>query len=99
MEGKDKEMRKSLEDFEAADTVTQSLALVEIVKDLLETTKQQLRRVYVVLILSILANLVIVGAFLWYESQWEYETTTETVTTQTVDGEDSQKRLDFNTLS
>ena len=90
MKDNNKNIKESLDAFKEDDPINQSLALVEIVKDLLITTKQQLHRVYVILIISILSNLVIVGAFLWYESQWEYETTTETVTTQTVDGENSQ---------
>ena len=68
------------------DTLEQSIALTEIVKDLLQSTKQHLNRVYV--ILSILANLIIVGAFLWYESQFTY--TKETTVTQTVGGENSR---------
>lgn len=85
----DDKLNESLEPFEEDNIVNQSLALVDIVKDLLATTKKHLNRVYVVLIISILSNLVIIGAFLWYESQWTYETT-ETTTTQTVDGENSQ---------
>lgn len=85
----DDKLNENLESFEEDTIVNQSLALVDIVKDLLATTKKRLNRVYVVLIISILSNLVIIGAFLWYESQWTYETT-ETTTTQTVDGENSQ---------
>lgn len=70
------------------DTLEQSIALTEIVKDLLQSTKQHLNRVYIVLIISIITNLIIVGAFLWYESQFTYEK--ETTVTQTVDGENSQ---------
>ena len=69
------------------DALEQSIALTEIVKDLLNSTKKHLNRVYVILIISILANLIIVGAFLWYESQFTYEK--ETTVTQTVDGENS----------
>lgn len=69
------------------DALEQSIALTEIVKDLLQSTKQHLNRVYVVLIISILVNLIIVGAFLWYESQFTYEK--ETTVTRTVDGENS----------
>ena len=71
------------------DVVTQSLAMIDIVKDLLDATKKQLKAIYILLAISLLCNLAIVGAFLWYESQFEYEVTTETVTTQTVDGENS----------
>lgn len=69
------------------DALEQSIALTEIVKDLLDSTKKHLNRVYVILIISILSNLIIVGAFLWYESQFTYEK--ETTVTQTVDGENS----------
>nr|DAP13418.1 MAG TPA: hypothetical protein [Caudoviricetes sp.] len=69
------------------DALEQSIALTEVVKDLLKSTKQHLNRVYIVLIISILSNLIIVGAFLWYESQFTYEK--ETTVTQTVDGENS----------
>ena len=68
--------------------IDEDFALFNVMKDLLTTTKQQLNRVCIVLIISILCNLIIVGSFLWYESQWEY-TTTETTTTQGVDGENS----------
>ena len=69
------------------DALEQSIALTEIVKDLLNSTKKHLNRVYVILIISILSNLIIVGAFLWYESQFTYEK--ETTVTRTVDGENS----------
>ena len=69
------------------DALEQSIALTEVVQDLLKSTKQHLNRVYIVLIISILSNLIIVGAFLWYESQFTYEK--ETTVTQTVDGENS----------
>lgn len=89
-------LTQGLKDFENREVVEQSLALVDIVKDLLDTTKKHLNKVYIALIVSILSNLIIIGAFLWYESQWEYETTTETTTTteqvidQKVSGENSK---------
>lgn len=81
-------LNKSLIDFAEDDALKQSIALSDVVRELLDTTKRQLNKIYILLMISILANLVIVGAFLWYESNWEYETT-ETIT-QTVDGEDSE---------
>lgn len=84
---KNERLNKALQDFDESETIEQSLALVDIVKDLLDTTKRHLSRIYIILLVSILSNLVIVGAFLWYESHWDY-TTTETIT-QTVDGKDS----------
>lgn len=80
------EKLKEIEELEGKEAVEQSMALVEIVKDLLDTTRQQLKRIYIILAISIIANLVIVGAFLWYESHMELS---ETIT-QTVDGESSQ---------
>lgn len=81
------EKLKEIEELEGKEAVEQSMALVEIVKDLLDTTRQQLKRIYIILAISIIANLVIVGAFLWYESHMEVTETT--TTTQTVDGESS----------
>lgn len=85
-------LKQGFQEFEEKDVVEQSLALVDIVKDLLETTKQHLNKIYVILAVSLLTNLIIVGAFLWYESHMNttVETSTETVTTQTVDGENSE---------
>ena len=57
----------------------QSVALNRIVMQLLHTRAQECKRLWVALIISILVNLAIVGGFLWYESQWEYTTTTTEV--------------------
>lgn len=62
----------SLRDFENRDITEQSLALVDVVKDLLDTTKKHLNRVYILLGISIVVNLLTVFGFLWYESQFEY---------------------------
>lgn len=43
---------------------------------------------FIVLIISLIINACIVARFLYYESLWEYETTTTTVT-QEVEGEGS----------
>lgn len=67
-----------------ADITEQSVALVRIVMDLLDTTKKQVKGLIIALIVSIVTNIVIVGAFLYYESQFEYvETSKETVTMST----------------
>lgn len=85
-------LNKELDGFQKTDELKQSLALVDILRDLLDTTKRQLNKIYILLLVSILSNLIIVGAFLWYESHMTttVETTTETVTTQTVDGDDAE---------
>lgn len=77
------DLNQGFQDFEEKEIVEQSLGLVNIVKDLLEATKQHLNKIYVILIISLLTNLIIVGAFLWYESCMStiVETSTETVTT------------------
>ena len=46
----------------------QSIALNRIVTTLLEQSKKQTRLTAVLLLVSIVVNLLIVGAFLWYES-------------------------------
>ncbi len=88
---KDK-LNKTLNELENKDELEQSFALVDILRDLLDTTKQHLNKVYILLCVSILSNLVIVGAFLWYESQMStiVEETTETTTTQEVDSDDAE---------
>lgn len=61
------------------DALDQSVALNKIVMQLLKTRAQECKRLWVALVISILVNLAIVGGFLWYESQWEYTTTTTEV--------------------
>ena len=70
-----------------SDDLKQSLAVIEICKDLLEHKKRDTKLLFTALILSLCINLVIVGAFLWYESNWEYTDTTTVQTEQTVDGD------------
>lgn len=67
---------------EEEDALDQSVALNRIVLQLLKTKAQETKRLWVALIISILVNLCIVGGFLWYESQWEYTTTTTTEVSQ-----------------
>ena len=67
----------------------QSLAVIEICKDLLEHKKRDTKLLFISLILSLCVNLIIVGAFLWYESNWEYTDTTTVQTEQIVDGDGS----------
>lgn len=67
---------------EEEDALDQSVALNKIVINLLKTRAQENKRLWIALILSILINLFIVAGFLWYESQWEYTTTTTTEVTQ-----------------
>lgn len=67
---------------EEENALDQSVALNKIVINLLKTRAQENKRLWVALILSILINLLIVAGFLWYESQWEYTTTTTAEVTQ-----------------
>ncbi len=60
------------------DALDQSMALNKITMHLLKTRAQECKRLWIALIISILVNLLTVGAFLWYESQWEQTTTTTT---------------------
>lgn len=80
------DFEKGIKELKDNDAIEQSLALVEIVKDLLDTTKKHLNRVYLLLGISLVVNFLTVGSFLLYESQFEYEATTEEViTTETTD--------------
>lgn len=70
-----------------SDELNQSFAVIEICKDLLEHKKRDTKILFVSLIISLCMNLAIVGAFLWYESGWEYSDTVTTTTEQVVDGD------------
>ena len=71
---------------EEENALDQSVALNKIITQLLKTKAQENKRLWIALVISILVNLFIVGGFLWYESQWEYTTTTTEVVQ---DSEDS----------
>lgn len=68
-----------------SDELSQSFAAIEICKDLLEHKKRDTKILFVSLIISLCMNFAIVGAFLWYESGWEYSDTVTTTTEQVVD--------------
>lgn len=63
-------------------------ALIELMRDMLNYKKKEARFLFIALIAVIAMNLLMVGAFLYFESQMQ-TTTTTTTTTQTVDGEDN----------
>ena len=65
----------------------QSLAVIQLCRDLLEHKKRDTKILFIALIISLLTNLAIVVAFLWYESGWDYTDTTTTTTEQYVDGD------------
>lgn len=71
---------------EEENALDQSVALNKIITQLLKTKAEENKRLWIALVISILINLLIVGGFLWYESQWEYTTTTTEVVQ---DSEDS----------
>lgn len=78
---------------ESDDVSAQSIALVKIVMNLLDTTKKQIKGLIVALIVSIITNIVIVCAFLYYESQFEYietlDNTDKGTVTMTTEGENA----------
>lgn len=76
-----KELSESLENFEKEDEITQSLALVDVVKDLLQEAKSHLHKMYILLVVSLLVNLLTAGIFVWYE--YHMSTTVETVSETT----------------
>ena len=64
-------------------------ALIELMRDMLAYKKREARYLFIALIAVVCMNLLMVGAFLYFESQMETVTTTTTTTTQEVDGEDN----------
>lgn len=61
-------------------------ALIALMRDMLEYKKKEARFLFIALIAVVVMNLLMVGAFLYFESQMQ-TTTTTTTTTQSVDGE------------
>lgn len=78
----EKDLKKLKEEQGALD---QSIALNKITMKLLHDRAADCKRLWIALIISILVNLSIVGSFLWYESQWDYTTTTTKTTMVTQD--------------
>lgn len=79
------------------DALDQSIALNKITMKLLEKKHKEDILTKIILLVSILVNLIIVGIFVAYESQFvvvpgntETVTTSTTTTTQDVDGENAQ---------
>lgn len=72
------------------DALDQYSALTHIVWDLCEAKKKESKLFLIALLVSIFINVVIVGMFIWYELQWEYQETVTTVTEQEVSGTGSE---------
>lgn len=75
-------LQAELDLLKGKDALDQSIALNRIVMTLLEQNKRRDRIISILLAVSIIVNVLIVGGFLWYESQWEVTTTTTTTITQ-----------------
>lgn len=75
-------LQAELDLLKGKNALDQSIALNRIVMTLLEQNKRRDRILSLLLVISILINALIVGGFLWYESQWEVTTTTTTTITQ-----------------
>lgn len=74
-------------------TFEESTALNKITLDLLEQRKKENLRLWIVILALIIVNLVEVGLFFWYESQFETETTTTTTTVEQDTGEGSGNNI------
>ena len=62
--------------------------MTELLKDVLQQKKRDMKTLIVVLIISLCMNFAEAVVFLYFQSQWDYQTTTTTTTEQTVDGDD-----------
>lgn len=82
------DLQAELNLLKGKDALDQSIALNRIVMTLLEQNKRRDRIISILLAISIVINALIVGGFLWYESQ--FETTWETTTTTTTITQDSE---------
>lgn len=102
MDKKEQETKDFMQELQnESEAIRQSVVIGRLIQDAVDREsenaqkdKDRLTKIVKImawiLALSIFINVAIVGAFLWYESQWEYETTTTTTTTQTVDGSDAE---------
>lgn len=92
MEQETKDFMQELQN--ESEAIRQSVVIGRLIQDAADREHERANGIIKILAgllaLSLLINMAIVGAFLWYESQWEYETTTTTTTTQTVDGSDAE---------
>lgn len=75
-------LQAELDLLKGKNALDQSIALNRIVMTLLEQNKRRDRIISILLAVSIIVNALIVGGFLWYESQWEVTTNTTTTITQ-----------------
>ena len=70
------------EDDMLMEEINQSLAIIEMCRDLLDHKKRDTKALFIALIISLCLNAAIVGAFLWYEepiSKYPNTTTDQTV--------------------
>lgn len=72
--------QEDLDHMSGEAALDQSIALNRIVMTLLEQSKKQTRLTAILLLISVMVNLLIVGAFLWYESGFDTAVTTTTTT-------------------
>ena len=65
-------------------------AFTKLFKDMFEHKKREARFLFILLVISLCMNVFEVTAFLYFQSQCDYQAeTTTTTTTQSVDGQDN----------
>lgn len=71
---------------EKENALNESLAMTKLTIDLLNQKKKDSLRLWIVIIIMIIVNLVEAGLFVWYELQYEdVSTVTTTTTTEDID--------------
>lgn len=70
-------------------TLEEAQALNRIILDLLTQKKKEHTRLWIIILALIFVNLLEVGLFVWYESQFEITETTTTTTVEQDTGEGS----------
>ena len=63
-------------------------ALIELMRDMLNYKKKEAKYLCIALIAVVVMNLLMVGAFLYYEAHMQTTTTTTTTTEQEIQGDD-----------
>lgn len=61
--------------------------MIHLLKDIIRQQKHDKKMLVIALVISIFLNCAVSITFIYFQSQWDYQTTTTTTTEQQVDGD------------
>lgn len=83
-------------DCKEAEILDKAVAIAKVAVKAGEQHERNFKRIWAALIISILVNILLAFGFIWYESQWEYESVTEETTVTQDAGEGTNIYQDFS---